>query len=134
MIEIARIDHVVLTVASIERTSDFYQRALGMSVEVFGGGRVALKFGDQKFNLHEAPCAFRPSTARVTSPCWTRRTPLTDVSPPFSPTRPSGDFSNRTDGRGIAQPGRGPLGVIKILPPRFARAACSKAGPIFSIG
>ena len=80
MIEIARIDHVVLTVASIERTCDFYQRALGMSVEVFGGGRVALKFGDQKFNLHEAGKTFEPK-ARTPLPgsadfCLIADTPL----------------------------------------------------------
>jgi catechol 2,3-dioxygenase-like lactoylglutathione lyase family enzyme len=83
MIKIAAIDHVVLTVASIERTCDFYQRALGMSVEHFGGGRVALTFGDQKFNLHEAGKEFEPK-ARTPLPgsadfCLIADTPLDDV-------------------------------------------------------
>ena len=49
---IDRIDHFVLTVRDIEATCDFYQRALGMTPEVFGSGRTALKFGNQKINLH----------------------------------------------------------------------------------
>lgn len=59
------IDHLVLTVGDIERTCDFYHRVLGMTVETFGRGRVALRFGKQKINLHQlghefAPHAFRP--------------------------------------------------------------------------
>lgn len=50
--EIDRIDHVVLTVADIERTCGFYERALGMKRESFGNGRTALRFGGQKINLH----------------------------------------------------------------------------------
>jgi len=53
MVSIKSIDHFVLTVQSIERTCTFYQKALGMDVEIFGEGRKALKFGDQKINLHE---------------------------------------------------------------------------------
>ena len=57
MIVIDRLDHLVLTVASIERTSDFYERTLGMAPERFTSGGVerhALRFGAQKFNLHES--------------------------------------------------------------------------------
>ena len=46
--QIDRLDHFVLTVASIERTCDFYGRVLGMEVTTFGNGRTALKFGRQK--------------------------------------------------------------------------------------
>ena len=49
---IDRIDHFVLTVRDVQTTCDFYQRALGMTPEVFGSGRTALKFGHQKINLH----------------------------------------------------------------------------------
>lgn len=49
---IERIDHVVLTVADIERTCRFYEKVLGMTREVFGNGRTALRFGNQKINLH----------------------------------------------------------------------------------
>jgi len=50
---IASIDHVVLTVADMDRTIEFYTRVLGMTLEVFGQGRKALRFGDQKFNLQD---------------------------------------------------------------------------------
>ncbi|PZF71802.1 VOC family protein [Taibaiella soli] len=49
---INRLDHLVLTVANIEETCRFYERVLGMEREVFGNGRIALKFGNQKINLH----------------------------------------------------------------------------------
>lgn len=52
--QIDRLDHLVLTVADIERTCDFYTRVLGMAVVRFGNGRTALKFGRQKINLHAA--------------------------------------------------------------------------------
>ncbi len=51
---IERLDHLVLTVADIERTCAFYTRVLGMEVVNFGEGRTALKFGQQKINLHPA--------------------------------------------------------------------------------
>ena len=47
------IDHVVLTVADMEATIAFYTRCLGMTLETFGQGRKALRFGDQKFNLQD---------------------------------------------------------------------------------
>ncbi|MCP1677084.1 catechol 2,3-dioxygenase-like lactoylglutathione lyase family enzyme [Natronocella acetinitrilica] len=46
------IDHLVLTVRSIEATCAFYSRVLGMEVITFGAGRKALVFGTQKLNLH----------------------------------------------------------------------------------
>jgi catechol 2,3-dioxygenase-like lactoylglutathione lyase family enzyme len=51
---ISRLDHLVLTVADLARTRDFYVRGLGLTEQSFGDGRSALMFGDQKFNLHEA--------------------------------------------------------------------------------
>jgi catechol 2,3-dioxygenase-like lactoylglutathione lyase family enzyme len=53
-LNIARLDHLVLTVADIERTCAFYTRVLGMEVVRFGEGRTALRFGRQKINLHQA--------------------------------------------------------------------------------
>ncbi|HLY46863.1 MAG TPA: VOC family protein [Stellaceae bacterium] len=53
-ISIARLDHLVLTVADIDRTCAFYTRVLGMEVLRFGEGRTALRFGQQKINLHAA--------------------------------------------------------------------------------
>ncbi|MNQ48127.1 Virulence protein [compost metagenome] len=58
-----RLDHLVLTVADIPRTLDFYQRVLGMRHETFGNGRHALVFGQQKFNLHQAGKEFEPKAA-----------------------------------------------------------------------
>ena len=46
--EIERLDHLVLTVADIARTCEFYTRVLGMEVVRFGEGRTALRFGQQK--------------------------------------------------------------------------------------
>ena len=52
--EIERLDHLVLTVTDIARTCEFYTRVLGMEVVRFGEGRTALRFGQQKINLHPA--------------------------------------------------------------------------------
>ena len=57
---IDRIDHMVLTVADIEATCDFYGRVLGMEKIVFAGGRVALGFGSQKINLHPTGNEYEP--------------------------------------------------------------------------
>ena len=54
------IDHFVMTVASIERSCDFYERVLGMATVSFGGGRKALAFGSQKINLHLVGHEFTP--------------------------------------------------------------------------
>ncbi len=59
-------DHLVLTVASIERTCRFYELMLGMKREIFAGGRVALKFGTHKFNLHESGKEFDPKANKPT--------------------------------------------------------------------
>jgi catechol 2,3-dioxygenase-like lactoylglutathione lyase family enzyme len=60
-----RIDHLVLTVADIERTLDFYQRVMGMKKVVFGEGRVALCFGQQKINLHQSGREFEPKAGKA---------------------------------------------------------------------
>ncbi|PJK18718.1 VOC family protein [Mycolicibacterium goodii] len=49
-----RIDHVVLNCRDVEATVDFYVRVLGMRKEVFGDGRIGLRFPDdanQKINV-----------------------------------------------------------------------------------
>lgn len=63
---IDRLDHLVLTVADIDATVDFYVRVLGMEEVVFGAGRRALAFGASKINLHEAGREFEPKAARPT--------------------------------------------------------------------
>ena len=66
-LRIDRLDHLVLTVASIGETCDFYARVLGMDVSHFGEGRTALTFGRQKINLHEVGKEFVPRAARATA-------------------------------------------------------------------
>ncbi len=63
---IDRLDHLVLTVADVQATCDFYQRVLGMEVVTFGEGRKALAFGWQKINLHAAGREFEPKARQPT--------------------------------------------------------------------
>lgn len=82
-VNLERIDHVVLTVADVDRTIAFYERALGMRAVTFGEGRRALAFGDQKLNLHQAGHEFTPH-AKAAVPgsvdiCFTTTTPLAEV-------------------------------------------------------
>jgi catechol 2,3-dioxygenase-like lactoylglutathione lyase family enzyme len=46
------LDHLVLTVSDVSATCTFYTSVLEMEEVTFGGGRKALRFGDQKINLH----------------------------------------------------------------------------------
>ena len=62
---IRSLDHLVLTVADITTTVEFYE-SLGMRREAFGDGRVALRFGDQKLNLHQAGAELTPRAAHPT--------------------------------------------------------------------
>lgn len=66
MSKILAIDHVVLTVADIPLTCDFYEKVLGMEVIRFEGTRTALKFGTQKINLHKAGSEFEPKANHPT--------------------------------------------------------------------
>jgi catechol 2,3-dioxygenase-like lactoylglutathione lyase family enzyme len=64
-VRIASLDHLVLTVADPEATVAFYER-LGMSRQEFDDGRLALRFGDQKINLHRAGQPIQPHARRPT--------------------------------------------------------------------
>jgi catechol 2,3-dioxygenase-like lactoylglutathione lyase family enzyme len=64
-VRIRALDHLVLTVSDVEATVAFYER-LGMRREVFGEGRVALRFGTQKLNLHPAGAEIAPYARRPT--------------------------------------------------------------------
>jgi catechol 2,3-dioxygenase-like lactoylglutathione lyase family enzyme len=57
---IDHIDHLVITTAHLEKCIDFYTRVLGMKLEEFAGGRLALKFGEQKLNIHVKGREFEP--------------------------------------------------------------------------
>jgi catechol 2,3-dioxygenase-like lactoylglutathione lyase family enzyme len=80
---IARLDHLVLTVADVERTVRFYAEVLGMEPVTFGDGRRALRFGDAKINLHAAGHEFQPAAARPTPGsadlCFLADRPLAEV-------------------------------------------------------
>jgi catechol 2,3-dioxygenase-like lactoylglutathione lyase family enzyme len=53
-VRIDRLDHLVLTVADVNATVEFYAHVLGMQAVTFGAGRTALAFGHSKINLHRA--------------------------------------------------------------------------------
>ena len=80
---IENIDHFVLTVASIEKTCAFYEKTLGMKVEIFGEGRKALRFGNQKINLHEVGKEFEPRAKMPTAGsgdfCFITQRPIESV-------------------------------------------------------
>lgn len=73
-----RVDHFVLTVASVEETCRFYEQVLGMEAVTFGERRIALKFGNQKINLHPEDEVILPRA--------------------HNPQRGGGDFCLVTDG------------------------------------
>lgn len=49
---IDHLDHLVLTTADEPACVRFYTEVMGMTLETFGGGRKAFRFGNQKINLH----------------------------------------------------------------------------------
>lgn len=62
---IDHLDHLVLTTADAAACIAFYTRVLGMQLESFVGGtppveRQALRFGEQKINLHVKGREFEP--------------------------------------------------------------------------
>ncbi|MEW6690554.1 MAG: VOC family protein [Pseudomonadota bacterium] len=83
---IDHIDHVVLTTRDLEGCIRFYSRVLGMKLEKFetpGATRLALRFGNQKINLHEWGREFTPR-AHVAAPgtldlCFISAVPLEDA-------------------------------------------------------
>ena len=80
---IKSIDHIVLTTRDLEKCVAFYVEVLGMRLENYGAGRIAFRFGDQKFNVH--PPGFDASIkARTPTPgsldlCFLADCPLEDV-------------------------------------------------------
>ena len=80
---IHHLDHLVLTTNDAVRCIDFYTRVLGMTLEHFGTDRIALKFGEQKINVHEPGRLFVPR-ADVPTPgaldlCFISAIPLDEV-------------------------------------------------------
>jgi catechol 2,3-dioxygenase-like lactoylglutathione lyase family enzyme len=85
---IDHLDHLVLTTARPAACVDFYTRVLGMRLETFVGGtpsveRQALRFGQQKINLHVQGAEFEPK-AHLPVPgaldlCFMASVPLDEV-------------------------------------------------------
>jgi catechol 2,3-dioxygenase-like lactoylglutathione lyase family enzyme len=82
--KIERLDHLVLTVADIAKTCEFYEKVLGMETVTFGAGRKALSFGQQKINLHQAGKEFEPKAVKPTPGsgdlCFITSTPVAAVA------------------------------------------------------
>jgi catechol 2,3-dioxygenase-like lactoylglutathione lyase family enzyme len=66
-VPVTRIDHLVLTVADLERTIEWYGAVAGMAHLRFGEGRHALTFGEQKINLHVRGREIEPHAAVPTA-------------------------------------------------------------------
>ena len=65
MIKTNRLDHLVLTVQDIDTSVAFYESVLGMEKEIFKQNRIALKYGNQKINLHQLGNEFEPKAHKV---------------------------------------------------------------------
>ena len=79
MIKITALDHLVLTVADIQKTIDFYTTLLGMQEITFGDNRKALLFGTQKINLHQKGAEVLPNAQNAD--CGTADLCLLTVTP-----------------------------------------------------
>ena len=57
---------MLLTVKDVKKTCEFYTKILGMEEITFKETRKALKFGNQKINLHEYGNEFEPKAETPT--------------------------------------------------------------------
>ena len=81
--KISKLDHLVITATDIGQTLEFYCRVLGMEAPTFANGRKALRFGEQKINLHKAGEEIRPH-AQNPAPgsadlCFISETPVQNI-------------------------------------------------------
>jgi catechol 2,3-dioxygenase-like lactoylglutathione lyase family enzyme len=80
---IRSVDHIVLSTRDLERCLDFYTRVLGMRLERYGANRLALRFGDHKFNVHppgfDAGIKARDPTPGSLDLCFLADRPLDEV-------------------------------------------------------
>ena len=90
---ITSIDHIVLTSKDVDKTIEFYTKVLGMKLESFPvtnekNKRLALKFGNQKINIHDASSPFSPHAKNPTSGsidiCFLSHVDLTEWSKIFA--------------------------------------------------
>ena len=81
--KITALDHLVLTVANIEKSIAFYTQVLGMEEITFGECRKALLFGRQKINLHQRGAEVLPNAQNAACGtadlCLLTDTPLPQV-------------------------------------------------------
>ena len=80
---IDHLDHLVLTTAHEDACIRFYTDVLGMTLDSFGTGRKAFRFGNQKINLHVKGHEFEPK-AQLPTPgsldlCFIASVPLDAV-------------------------------------------------------
>ena len=90
---VIRLDHLVLTVADLDASVAWYAAVAGMRHVTFGEDRHALRFGDQKINLHVRGHEIEPHAGRPT-PGSSDLCFLVDESP--------GDLGARLDGLGVS--------------------------------
>lgn len=80
---VKNIDHIVLTVADIDKTIEFYTHIMGFEEVTFGDNRKALTFGNQKINLHQKGHEFEPKAEFPTSGsadlCFIAETDIHDI-------------------------------------------------------
>jgi len=78
------IDHIVLTVRSVEKSLTFYEQALGMRREIAAGRPAAVAFGAQKINLHQVDQTFEPKATKpapgTADFCLVTDRPLEEIS------------------------------------------------------
>jgi catechol 2,3-dioxygenase-like lactoylglutathione lyase family enzyme len=82
-VQVAWLDHLVLTVNDVDASCAFYEAVLGVRVVTFAAGRKALAFGRQKINLHAAGREYEPKAGCPTPGsadlCFLTELPLEEV-------------------------------------------------------
>ena len=63
--KIDHLDHLVITTQDLEKCLHFYVEILGMELDD-SNNRYAVKFGNQKFNIHREKAEFLPAARNVT--------------------------------------------------------------------
>ncbi|HFC8516352.1 VOC family protein [Neisseria meningitidis] len=107
--KISALDHLILTVADIDRTIAFYTQILGMEEVSFGNNRKALLFGSQKINLHARGAEIQPNAQHAACGtadlCLLTDTPLETVLQELSAhgIKPLSGIAARTGAMGKIQ-------------------------------
>lgn len=63
--KIKNFDHIVITTLNLEECLNFYVNILGMELDD-ANNRYAVKFGNQKINIHRGKAEFLPAAGNVT--------------------------------------------------------------------